>query len=123
LGTYLYQELSNQVVGAFFAIHNEVGPGLFEKIYEEALIIELNARGIPVGRQQYFPVYYKEQLVGQYLADLVVSDKIIVEIKSVSSLKPVMENQLLNYMRISKKRVGYLANFKNEKVEFRRFVL
>lgn len=119
----LFQELSHEVIGACFTVQNFLGCGLLEKVYEEALVIELNSLGIPVARQKYFPVYYKGQLAGSYLADLVVDNKIIVELKSVTSLKPFMEAQLINYLRLSRIPVGYLVNFYNEQVEYEMFVV
>ena len=70
-----------------------------------------------------YPVYYKGELAGAYVADLVVEGKIILELKSVQTLSPVMEAQLLNYLRLSKVQVGYLVNFRNCKVDWKRFVL
>jgi len=119
----LYPLLSHEVLGACFAVHNCLGCGLLENVYEEALCIELESRGISLERQKYFPVYYKGLLAGSYVADMVVSGKIIIELKSVNSLKAVFESQLINYLKIARVPVGYLVNFKNERVEFKRFVV
>lgn len=119
----VHGELSYEVLGAVFAVHNALGPGLLESAYEGALVIELNYRGIAHERQRVYPVYYRGELAGAYVADLVVEDRIILELKSVKELSGTMEAQLLNYLRLSGAPVGYLLNFCNAKVEWRRFVL
>ena len=85
--------------------------------------MELKLRGIPFTRQETYPLYYRGELVGAYLADLIVDDTIILELKSVKQLTPVMEAQLLNYLRLSKVPVGYLMNCNGTRVVYRRFVL
>ncbi|WP_319476459.1 GxxExxY protein [Marispirochaeta aestuarii] len=116
-----FKELSHQVLRAVL-VHNILGPGLLESTYEQSLVIELQRRGIPVFRQKVYPLYYKGELAGAYIADLVVDNRIILEFKSVRQLTCVMEAQLINYLRLSKVSVGYLINFCNTKVQWRRFV-
>ncbi|MFP4302723.1 MAG: GxxExxY protein [Spirochaetaceae bacterium] len=118
-----YKELSHKVLGAAFAVHNALGPGLLESAYEGALVIELRHRGLDFERQRVFPVYYRGEMAGAYVADLVVEGKVIMELKSVKKLTSVMEAQLVNYLRLSKVPVGYLLNFQGTKVEWRRFVV
>ena len=118
----IHSKLSNTVLGACFSVHNILGPGLLESAYEGALVIELAHRGVPVERQKVFPVYYKGELAGAYIADIVVDGKIILELKSAVRLTGVMEAQLINYLRLSKVSVGYLVNFRNTRVEWKRFV-
>jgi len=118
----LYKELSEKVLGMAFSVHNILGPGLLESAYEGAYCIELQRAGIPFERQQVYPLHYKGELVGAYIADLVVDNKIILELKSVSSLNQVMEAQIINYLRLSRLPVGYLLNFNGLKVQWRRFV-
>ena len=118
----IHSQLSNTVLGACFSVHNILGPGLLESAYEGALVIELAHLGIPVERQKVFPVYYKGELAGAYIADIVVDGKIILELKSAVRLTGVMEAQLINYLRLSKIQVGYLVNFRNTRVEWKRFV-
>ena len=119
----IHSELSNKVLSCVFSVHNILGLGLLESCYEGAMVVELKRAGIPFQRQQVFPLYYKGELVGGYIADLVVDDKIILELKSVQVLHPVMEAQLLNYLRLSKIPVGYLINFNATRVQWKRFVL
>jgi len=118
----IHSKLSNTVLGACFSVHNILGPGLLESAYEGALVIELAHISIPVERQKVFPVYYKGELAGAYIADIVVDGKIILELKSAVRLTGVMEAQLINYLRLSKIQVGYLVNFRNTRVEWKRFV-
>ena len=119
----VYKELSDRVLGAMFKVHNRLGPGLLESAYEGACAIEFRHCGLEVERQVVYPLYYEGELAGAYVADMVVDDKIILELKSVKALTPVMEAQLLNYLRLSGLPVGYLVNFRNERVEWNRRVL
>jgi GxxExxY protein len=123
MAEYLFKELSYTVVGALYSVHNILGPGLLESAYEGALVIECRRLGLQVEQQKVYPVYYKGELAGAYIADLVVEGSLILELKSVQKLSPVMEAQLLNYLRLSGLRVGYLVNFQSTRVEFKRFVV
>jgi len=116
---YLFKELTEKVIGCFYRVHDELGTGFLESVYEEALIIELRDSGIKFENQRPLNVYYKGELIGDFRADIVVEDKIIVKIKAVSSLLPLHEAQLLNYLKISGMKIGLLVNF-GEKFEFKR---
>ncbi len=107
----LYQHLTEQILAAFYEVYNTLGMGFLEKVYENALLQELRARGLRVEPQVPIPVHYKNVIVGMYYADLVVEDKIIIEIKAVETLHPSHEAQLLNYLRATDKEVGLLLNF------------
>lgn len=120
--TLLYQELSNKVLRMAFNVHNILGPGLLESAYEGAFVVELAHVGISFERQRVYPLHYRGELVGAYIADLVVDNTIILELKSVTSLNRVMEAQIINYLRLSKIPVGYLMNFNGIKLEWKRFV-
>ncbi|MFN7342666.1 MAG: GxxExxY protein, partial [bacterium] len=106
-------KLSGIVVDAAMEVHREMGPGLFEKIYEEALERELKSRGLSVERQLAVYVSYKGEPISDeaYRIDLFVEGEIVVELKAVSTLLPVHHAQLMSYMRIKKIRVGLLINF------------
>jgi GxxExxY protein len=103
--------LTSRIIGAAIEVHKALGPGLLESIYEEAMCIELEERGIPFTRQFRIPAYYKGRPLGTYVVDLLVDDRVIVEIKCVSQMSPVFEAQLLTYMRLTDKRLGLLINF------------
>ena len=122
MSTLIHKELSHQVLGSVFSVHNILGPGLLESAYEGALVIEFKHLNIPFERQKVYPVYYRGELAGAYIADLVVDNTVILELKSVQLLNPAMEAQLINYLRLSGIPIGYLINFHPTRVEWRRFV-
>jgi GxxExxY protein len=105
-------EITGQIVDAAYKIHTKLGPGLFETVYETVLAYELEKRGLKFVRQQALPVVYETiHLKRGFRVDLVVEDKVIVEIKSVEALHPVWRKQLITYLRLADKRVGLLINF------------
>ena len=103
--------LTRKIIGAAIEVHRVLGPGLPEPLYEKALGIELDARGVKHARQVAVSVHYKGRLLGTYYLDLLVEDLVVVEIKSVSEVAPVHEAQLITYMRLTKKRRGLILNF------------
>ncbi len=105
------ERIGKQVLDAAFQVHKSLGPGFVERIYEEALCIELNARGIGFVRQKPVQVYYRERLIGTHRLDLLVGNAVIVEIKAVETLLPVHEAQLISYLTATGLRLGYLLNF------------
>ena len=105
-------EIATQIVDAAYKIHSTLGPGLFESVYEAVLAQELTNRGLKVIRQQPIPVTWENvHLEAGFRADLVVEEKVIVEIKSVAVIAPVHRKQLLTYLRLADKRLGLLINF------------
>ena len=122
MASLIHKKLSDKVLGATFAVHNVLGPGLLESAYEGAMCVELKYLGLGVERQQVFPLSYRGEYVGAYLADLVVEGTIILELKAVRTLSAVMEAQIINYLKLSGLPVGYLVNFCNTRVEWKRFV-
>ncbi len=120
--TFLHKELSYTVLGMAYTVHNLLGPGLLEHAYREAMCVELRLAGVPHEREQVFALEYKGENVGTYFADIVVDNKIILELKSVDVFHPTMESQLINYLKISKIPVGDLINFRNRQVHWRRCV-
>ena len=105
-------ELTYQIRGAIWDVYNDLGPGLLESVYEEALCYELEQRGFKVERQKQVPVIYKGNVLHSDLRlDLMVEDMIIVELKSVEELKPVFFKQTKSYLKLMKKHVGLLVNF------------
>jgi GxxExxY protein len=108
----ILDELTFEIRGAAFTVHKELGPGLLESVYEGALAFELMENGLSVRRQVWVPVVYREVDLDLGLRiDLLVDEKIIVEIKSVQLIQDVHKKQLLTYLRLSDKRVGLLFNF------------
>ena len=105
-------EISKIIVDLSYKIHTELGPGLFESVYEEILYYELIEEGLDVKRQTSIPVYWQElKMEIGFKSDLIVEDKVIIEIKSVESLAPVHFKQLLTYLKITKLKLGLLINF------------
>lgn len=105
-------ELTYEIRGAIFDVYNELGPGLLESVYEEALVFELMERELNVSRQVEVPVVYKgNELKTSLRLDLLVNNQVIVELKSVEEMKPVFAKQLLTYLRLLDKHVGLLVNF------------
>jgi GxxExxY protein len=106
-------ELSNVIIGAAIEVHKQLGgPGLLEDGYEEALCFELASRGLKVVRQVQVPVLYKGQTLKKPLVlDILVEDKVIIEVKAVEEVIPVFNAQLLTYLRLTEKRLGLLINF------------
>ena len=104
-------DLTEKVIACAIEVHKGLGPGLLEAAYEEAMCIELEDAGIPFERQVELAALYKGRPVGEYRLDLVIDDRVIVELKAVERLDPVFQAQLLTYLRISGKLVGLLINF------------
>ncbi len=114
-----------ELMGAAFEVHNIQGGGLLEEIYQQSLEMELDLRSIPFRRKQELSVHYKgRKLEKKYEPDLVVFEKIVVELKAVATLCPGHEAQTINYMRITKQPIGYLINFGPiGKLQYKRFIL
>jgi GxxExxY protein len=116
-------ELTYQINGAVYEVNKVLGHGFLEKVYENALLIELKSRGLKAEAQVPISVEYKGEVVGEYFADIVVEDQVILELKSVESLQKVHEAQLLNYLKATGYGLGLLVNFTHPKAQLKRFVL
>lgn len=121
---FLYKDLSHQIINCCFEVHNSIVPGFLEKVYQEALCVELNESFLNFDKEVEFPVMYKQQHLGfNYKADIVVENKIIVELKAVKELNDIHYAQCLNYLKVTGLRVCLLVNFAATSVELKRFVL
>ena len=110
-------ELTYEIRGAIFDVYNELGPGLLESVYEEALAFELKERGLKVECQVEVPIRYKgNELKTPLRLDLLIENQVIVELKSVEEMKPVFAKQMLTYLRLLNKRVGLLVNFSSNNI-------
>ena len=107
----LYEELSNKILQAYFNVFKHLTTGLLESVYENALCIEFDEMGIPYERQRHLSIYYKGKNIGDFIPDIVVDNKIIVELKSIPVLTSANIAQLINYLTITQFKVGYLLNF------------
>jgi GxxExxY protein len=111
-----------QIVGCAIEVLNEIGHGLNEKPYENALVVEFGIREIPFKQQPQYDVLYKKHHVGLFLPDLLAYDAVVVEAKVIDRITDVERGQMLNYLKITKLRVGVILNFKNPKSEWERIV-
>jgi GxxExxY protein len=112
-----------EVVNCAFEVLNTLGHGLLEKPYENALVVEFGLRGIPVRQQERFDIIYKGHRVGDYIPDLIVYDKLVVDAKAIECIGDHELGQVLNYLKITKLSVGVILNFKRAKLEWKRVVL
>jgi len=117
---YKHKVLTERIIQAAFSVHNTLGSGFLEKVYENAMVIELGKAGLNAVQQAPLQVAYEGSIVGEYFADLMVEGKIILELKAVSHILPVHEVQLVNYLKATEIEVGLLINFANKRVEVRR---
>ncbi len=107
----LHQQLSEQIIRAFYLVYRELGNGFLEKVYERALFLELQEMRLQVQAQSQIKVFYKGQLIGDYFADLLVNEQIIVEVKSVADISEFHKNQLRHYLKATEIELGLLLNF------------
>ena len=115
----LHEELTKTIIKTFYEVYNELGYGFLEKVYQNSLYLELKNKGLKVEAQKRIAVFYKGTEVGEYYADLIVEDIIILELKAADYIIKDFENQILNYLRATDCEVGLLLNF-GRKPEFKR---
>jgi GxxExxY protein len=117
---YKHSDVTDRIIGVFYDVYNVLGYGFLEKMYERAMVMRLEKAGLSVRPQEQIDVYFDGELIGHYLADLVVNDVVLVELKAADRLAPEHEAQLLNYLRATDIEVGLLLNFGNEAKVVRR---
>lgn len=117
----IHEETTDKILKAFYRVYNTLGFGFLEKVYENALAIELMKSGLDVKQQAQIPVYYDGRLVGDYFADVVVQNVIILELKAAEALHAEHHAQLTNYLKATDKELGLLLNF-GKKPEFKRII-
>jgi GxxExxY protein len=112
-------EIAKEIVDIAYGVHCQVGPGLFESVYEAIMAYELQQRGLSFVRQQPIPIIYKNiHLQEGFRADFIVENKVIIELKSVENLAPVHKKQLLTYLKLTNKKLGLLINFNTELIKY-----
>jgi GxxExxY protein len=116
------RELTYQINGAVYEVNKVLGAGFLEKVYENALLIELRKRSLKAESQFPITVKYKGEVVGDYIADIMVEGKIILEVKAVESLNKIHDAQLLNYLKATGYKVGLLINFTHPKAQIKRYI-
>lgn len=114
---YLFKDITEKIIGAAIEVHKTLGPGLLEGIYEKALAHELSLRNIKHERQKEISIEYKGISAGNHRIDLLVEDKVIVELKTVDVLHPIHDAQLITYLKATGKRVGLIINFNVEQLK------
>lgn len=119
----IYEELTHEILNVAFEVHNTLGCGFFEKIYENAMLCEFKRRNIESMAQKEMKVRYKGEEVGVYFADFVIENKVVLEIKTVDKISKIYEAQLLNYLKASNYKVGLILNFASTKLEYKRLIL
>lgn len=121
MSNLLHKSITDTILKVFYEVYNELGYGFLEKVYQNAMYFELISLGYKVEAQKQIKVYFKKQLVGEYYSDLLVEDKVIVELKATELLMNVHVAQVMNYLKATPIEVGLLLNF-GEEPEFKRFI-
>ena len=121
--TILYKMESQKIIGCAIEVHKELGHGFNEKPYENALVAEFQNEQIPFAQQQAFEILYKTIPVGKYIPDLIAFEKIIIDIKVIDTIGPAEIGQMMNYLKVTGLKLGYLINFKHPKLQWKRVIL
>lgn len=120
---FLYKDLTYKIIGLAMEVHNELGYGFLEKVYENALMIQLKNENIKAEKQFPLKIYFKNQVVGEYYPDIIVDDKVIIELKATEKIIDAHKAQTLNYLKGTRLKVALIINFGKEKLEYERMVL
>lgn len=119
----VYKDESFAIIGAAMEVYNQLGSGFVEKVYQDALGIEFELRGIPYKREEHLPVFYKgRQIKHDFFVDFICYDKIVIECKAVSEILNIHKIQTLNYIKINNLKLGIVINFSNQSLEYKRIV-
>ena len=115
-----YEEITEKIIGSAYSVYNKMGFGFLESVYEKCLLIELKKEGLKAETQKAITVYYENEVVGEFKADILVEDAVVLELKSVKEISQAHEVQLVNYLVATGKEVGLILNFGEQKVEIKR---
>ncbi len=116
-----HENITKEIIGCAFEVINELGVGFLESVYEKSMLIALQELGLPTQSQQQIKVFFRDKVVGEFYADLLVDEKVLVELKTVKKILPQHEAQVINYLNATGISVGLLINFGSPKLEFKRF--
>jgi len=119
---FIHKELTYKIIGCAMKVHRELGYGFLEKVYENALMVLLEKEGIKARQQYPISVYFENKVVGEYFADILVEDKVLIELKAIERTANTHYAQLLNYLKATKIRLGLLINFAPRKLEYERII-
>lgn len=117
----IYEELTEEIIGCFFRVYNELGYGFLEKVYENSMALTLRKQGFYVRQQAPIKVYFEGEIVGEYFADMMVEDKVILELKTAETISEAHKVQLRNYLKATQIKIGYILNFGPE-ATFKRMI-
>ena len=123
LNKIIYKELSYKIMGAAMEVHNELGTGFLEKVYENSLVLSLKNKGLKVKQQYPIKVKFSGKVVGDYIADVLVEDKLILELKILKNISNIHKAQAFNYLKATGLKLAIIINFKKERLETERVVL
>jgi GxxExxY protein len=123
MNNILYKDLSYQIIGLAMEVHRKLGYGFLEKVYENSLMILFRREGIRSEQQYPIKVYFEGEVVGNYVADILIEDKIIIELKCVEKINNIHKAQALNYLKATRMRLAIILNFANDKLQYQRLVL
>jgi len=115
-----YEKITEKIIGCAFTVFNQIGSGYMDSVYERCMLIELKKAGLYAKSQHPIKVLYENQIVGEFISDLIIEESIIVELKAISQLTKIHEAQLVNYLVSTGKDIGLLINFGPEKVQIKR---
>jgi len=121
-GKILYKELSYKIIGLAMQVHRELGPGFLEKVYENSMMILFRKENIPAINQAPINVYFESEIVGHYVADILVDERIILELKCIETIANVHRAQVLNYLKATGKQLAIILNFAKKKLEYERLI-
>ena len=119
----VHKELTGKIIQAFHEIHYALGPGYLESIYKNALVIEFEDMGLKCEKERIVEIFYRNKKVGEHRLDLVLEDKVLVELKAVAEFHPVHQAQVISYLKATGLKVALLANFGKDKVDCKRIIL
>ena len=119
----LYKELSYKIIGIAMEVHRELGPGFLEKVYENSMMLLLKEKGIEAKQQYPIPVHFKGTKIGEYFADILMDDKVILELKTVDKITNLFRAKAIHYLKATEKKLAIIINFKSESLQYERIVL
>ena len=119
----LYKELSYKIIGIAMEVHRELGPGFLEKVYENSMMLLLKEKGIEAKQQYPIPVHFKGTKIGEYFADILVDDKVILELKTVDKITNLFRAKAIHYLKATENKLAIIINFKSESLQYERIVL
>ena len=118
----LYSDLTRKIIGVAMEVHSRLGCGFLESVYEEAMAVELDLCGLKYERQKAIEVFYRGRKIKQFVCDILVEEKVLIELKAVKELTDVEHAQILNYLKATGLKLGFLINFGKKSLDYKRFI-